>query len=58
MCAEANMLSKCHRDLCSISYGTTPCDSASRELSPNLYDKPKYLVHIANLQLYINMGVM
>jgi len=47
------MLSKYRRDLYYTIYETTPCDSASPKLLPNLYDKTKYVVHIANRQIYI-----
>ena len=52
------MLSKYQRDLYSAIYEIIPCDSASPELVANLYDKTKYVVLIANLQLYINMGLI
>jgi len=56
MCVKANMLSKYQRDLYSTIYEGSPSDSVSPELIANLYDKTKYVAHIANLQLYINMG--
>ena len=58
MCVKANMLSKYQRELYSTIYGTTPSDIQSPKLIANLYDKTKYVVHIANLQLYINMGLI
>ena len=58
MCVKANMLSEYQRELQSTIYGTTPCDSASHKLIANLHDKTKYVVQIANLQLYINMGLI
>ena len=56
MCVKANMLSKYQAYLYSTVYETTPCDSALPE--KNLYGKTKYVVHIANLQLYINMRLI
>jgi len=57
MCVKANMLSKYQKELYYTIYDTAPCDSVSPKLIANLYDKSKYVVHIANLQLYINMGL-
>ena len=58
MCVKSNMLTKYQRDLCSTIYERSPSDSVSLKLSANLYDRTKYVVHIANLQLYINMGLI
>jgi len=58
MCGKANMLSKYQRYLYSTVYEASPSDSASPKLIANLYDKTKYIVHIANPQLCINMGLM
>jgi len=58
MCVKANMLSKYQRELYSTIYDKSPTDSVSPKLIANLYDKTKYVLHIANLQLYINMGLV
>ena len=58
MCVKAKMLSEYQRYLYSTIYETSPSDSASPELIANLYDNTKYVVHIANLQLYVNMGLI
>ena len=58
MCVKANMLSKYQRDLYSTIYETAPCDNASPKLIANLCDKTKYVVHIANLQLCISIGLI
>ena len=58
MCVKANMLSKYQRKLYSTIYDKSPTDSVSPKLIAHLYDKTKYVLHIANLQLYINMGVV
>ena len=56
MCVKANMLSNYQRDLYSTMYERSPSGSVSPKLISSLYDKTKYVVHIANLQLYIDMG--
>jgi hypothetical protein len=58
MCVKANMLSKYQRELYSTIYDRSASDRASPKLIANLYDKTKYVLHIANLQLYINMGLV
>jgi hypothetical protein len=58
MCVKASMLSKYQRVLYSDIYDKGPSDSASPKFIANLYDKTKYVLHIANLQLYINVGLV
>ena len=52
------MLSKYQRELYSTIYDRSPSDSVSPKLIANLYDKTKYVLRIANLQLYIDMGLV
>ena len=35
----------------------TPKFTATRRLTPNLFDKVEYIVHIKNLQLYLDLGM-
>ena len=58
MCVKANTLTKYQRELFSTIYGRSAGDSASSKLIANLYDKTKYVLHIANLQLDVNMGLV
>ena len=58
MCVKANMLSKYQRELYSTIYDRSASDSASPKLLDNLYHETKYVLRIANLQLYINMGLL
>ena len=57
MCVKADMLSKYQTKLYEHIHGISPTDSTSPKLIANLYDKIKYVLHIANLQLYISMGL-
>ena len=58
MSVKANMLSKYQRELYSTIYEQKASDSTSPKVTANLYEKTKYVLHIANLQLCVNMGLV